>query len=94
MPVLALVRRARPGGGTSLRIEPDSTRNPGALPIRGALIQTRVGGHFRQDGKAVQRFAIRKTVELFEDAKKGGAPDYFIGHQGKWSNARNHLRER
>ncbi len=48
---------------------------------RGGLIQTRVGGHFQQDGKAVQRFAIRKTVELFEDAKKSGEPDYFIGHQ-------------
>ena len=42
------------------------------------------GGHFRQDGSAVQAFAIRKTVETFTELSAGLAPEsqpIFIGHQ-------------
>lgn len=44
------------------------------------------GGHFDQDGHAVQMFAIRKTTELFERMRDIGnipenARQIFIGHQ-------------
>jgi len=44
------------------------------------------GGHFDQDGHAVQMFAIRKTSELFDRMRGSGnlargAKQVFIGHQ-------------
>jgi 3-oxoacyl-[acyl-carrier-protein] synthase III len=44
------------------------------------------GGHFAQDGHAVQMFAIRKTVELFQQLQtcqeaSPGAKQYFVAHQ-------------
>lgn len=44
------------------------------------------GGHFDQDGHAVQMFAIRKTAELFERMRQdsdllGTVRQVFIGHQ-------------
>lgn len=42
------------------------------------------GGHFRQDGSAVQAFAIRKTLETFNELSAGLGPQsqpIFIGHQ-------------
>ena len=46
----------------------------------------RAGGYFAQDGKAVQGFAIRRTVREFKALRKHWGDDapnrpYFIGHQ-------------
>ncbi len=46
----------------------------------------RAGGYFAQDGKAVQAFAIRRTVKEFKSLRKHWGADgpkspYFIGHQ-------------
>jgi len=44
-------------------------------------------GHFRQSGRAVQAFAIRRTTELFEGLRAAHAADgaertlHFVGHQ-------------
>jgi 3-oxoacyl-[acyl-carrier-protein] synthase III len=40
-------------------------------------------GYFRQDGLAVQSFAIRKTLSLIEELLPDRAPDgnHFVGHQ-------------
>ncbi len=37
-------------------------------------------GHFRQQGAEVQKFAVRRTCELYEALSGGGQPA-FIGHQ-------------
>jgi len=43
------------------------------------------GGHFCQQGRAVQGFAIRRTVEVLEDLRSRSSQDperfHFIGHQ-------------
>jgi 3-oxoacyl-[acyl-carrier-protein] synthase-3 len=42
------------------------------------------GGHFRQDGQAVQSFAIRKTISTYSELAAGLPPENqpaFIGHQ-------------
>lgn len=49
-------------------------------------ITIRAGGHFAQEGHRVQMFAIRKTVELVEQAHSAGnghsaSSGFFIGHQ-------------
>ena len=42
-------------------------------------------GHFRQDGRVVQMFAIRKTAQLLEQLRRGHAEEgrrfHFVGHQ-------------
>ncbi|TMA70867.1 MAG: ketoacyl-ACP synthase III, partial [Deltaproteobacteria bacterium] len=42
-------------------------------------------GHFRQDGRVVQMFAIRKTAQLLEQLQGAHAHDgrrfHFVGHQ-------------
>jgi len=41
-------------------------------------------GHFQQDGRAVQSFAIRQSVQCFKDLKQktdANVDMYFIGHQ-------------
>jgi 3-oxoacyl-[acyl-carrier-protein] synthase-3 len=46
------------------------------------LIRTPTGGHFRQNGNAVQQFAVRRTAELFQGVTASSAANgYFIGHQ-------------
>lgn len=48
-------------------------------------VQTPFGGHFQQQGRLVQKFAIKKTVALIEEirdkAKIDSGDHYFIGHQ-------------
>jgi 3-oxoacyl-[acyl-carrier-protein] synthase-3 len=42
------------------------------------------GGHFRQEGQAVQSFAIRKTLSTYEELAEGLSGEErpaFIGHQ-------------
>lgn len=44
------------------------------------------GGHFAQDGRKVQMFAIRKTAESvdgsrFTNSEQNGPKEFFIGHQ-------------
>jgi 3-oxoacyl-[acyl-carrier-protein] synthase-3 len=57
----------------------------GADPAGAELIRTPAGGHFRQDGRAVQTFAVRKTAELFQGSERTitdrPSPNYFVGHQ-------------
>lgn len=54
-------------------------------PAGSHLIGATPRGHFRQDGHAVQTFAVRRTAELFQAGRNGGdggsMPTYFIGHQ-------------
>lgn len=48
-------------------------------------VMTAAGKHFKQDGQAVQKFAIKKTLGLIEHIRKEASLDpashYFIGHQ-------------
>jgi 3-oxoacyl-[acyl-carrier-protein] synthase-3 len=48
-------------------------------------VAARRGGFFRQDGRAVQMFAIKKTLEqlqrLQREHEEPGRPFHFIGHQ-------------
>jgi 3-oxoacyl-[acyl-carrier-protein] synthase-3 len=48
-------------------------------------VQTPTGGHFYQEGPAVQKFAIKKTIETFRTLQENMGADlsqhYFIGHQ-------------
>jgi 3-oxoacyl-[acyl-carrier-protein] synthase-3 len=54
----------------------------GTDPSGADLIRTPTGGHFRQNGHAVQQFAVRRTAALFQDALSGPeAHGYFVGHQ-------------
>ncbi len=52
---------------------------------RWSKVQTPTGEHFTQDGGAVQKFAIRKTVDTFktleEKLNKPLNEHYFISHQ-------------
>lgn len=54
-------------------------------PANWDKVMTPAGKHFTQDGKAVQKFAIKKTLSLIEDIQKkcglDTAAHYFIGHQ-------------
>jgi len=54
-------------------------------PAGSHLIGATPRGHFRQDGHAVQTFAVRRTTELFQASKSegngGSMPRYFVGHQ-------------
>jgi 3-oxoacyl-[acyl-carrier-protein] synthase III len=51
---------------------------------RGKVVVKR-SGHFRQDGRTVQMFAIRRSIETVERLRKGyaveGRPFHFVGHQ-------------
>jgi 3-oxoacyl-[acyl-carrier-protein] synthase-3 len=46
-------------------------------------VTIRAGSHFRQDGAAVQAFAVRKTLETIARLRRSspGIRDIFIGHQ-------------
>jgi 3-oxoacyl-[acyl-carrier-protein] synthase-3 len=72
-----------------------STRVPGRARILGTSLESRPSGgekvvvprtgFFAQEGRAVQAFAIRQTVECFERMRaahaREGRPVHFIGHQ-------------
>jgi 3-oxoacyl-[acyl-carrier-protein] synthase-3 len=72
-----------------------STRVPGRAEVLGAALSSSPAGnakvvaprvgHFRQDGRAVQMFAIRRSVEGFERLRsshaEAGRPLHFVGHQ-------------
>jgi 3-oxoacyl-[acyl-carrier-protein] synthase-3 len=57
---------------------------PGSAPAEWSKIKTPNGGHFAQDGHAVQAFAIRTMCSLLSGLRKPDDSDagtYFIGHQ-------------
>ncbi len=73
-----------------------NTPNPGSLelidtiissaPIKYDVVRIPVGGYFTQDGRAVQKFAITRTIETtFSLLERNGLTtsdiNYFIGHQ-------------
>jgi 3-oxoacyl-[acyl-carrier-protein] synthase-3 len=72
-----------------------STRIPGRARIEGSFLESSPAGaerivmpragHFRQDGRTVQMFAIRKTAESFERLRASQAQSdrtlHFVGHQ-------------
>jgi 3-oxoacyl-[acyl-carrier-protein] synthase III len=71
-----------------------SPRAPGRASIEATLLRSDpsgwkhvfipAGGHFQQDGQAVQGFAIRKTLATFSELTAGLSPanaPAFIGHQ-------------
>ena len=72
-----------------------STREPGKAEVLGSsLISSPAGagkvvvprlGHFAQEGRTVQMFAIKKTCEVVNELRgqfeKPGRPFHFVGHQ-------------
>lgn len=72
-----------------------STRHPGRARVLGTRLISDPGGHakvvvprlghFHQEGRTVQTFAIRKTSELLVETREKfeseGRPFHFIGHQ-------------
>ena len=72
-----------------------STRVPGPVEILGNTLSSSPAGadkvvvpragHFRQEGRQVQMFAIRRTVQLLNDLRKRHGqqerPLHFVGHQ-------------
>ncbi len=81
------------GDGTSAAVL--STREPGRAQILGNTLQSSPAGHdkvviprqghFRQEGRTVQTFAIKKTARLYEHLRDSFAGDgrrlHFVGHQ-------------
>ncbi|MDA8126513.1 MAG: ketoacyl-ACP synthase III [Deltaproteobacteria bacterium] len=64
------------------------TTNCGSNPAACEKVTIPFGSHFRQDGHAVQGFAIRRTNESLAELKKelpAGRPFRFIGHQANLS---------
>lgn len=63
--------------------------NPAACNI----ITTLAGGHFYQEGPVVQRFAIKKMVEIIKNLRKNfnilNNQHYFIGHQANLTMLRS-----
>jgi 3-oxoacyl-[acyl-carrier-protein] synthase-3 len=51
----------------------------GTDPSGSAKVCIRNGGHLRQDGPAVQAFAVRRSVALVRDLREGD--ELFVGHQ-------------
>lgn len=72
-----------------------STRIPGAARLLGSSVASSPAGadkvvvpragHFAQDGRAVQMFAVRRTAEVYERLRDEVAEDgralHFVGHQ-------------
>ncbi|MFP6663617.1 MAG: ketoacyl-ACP synthase III [Deltaproteobacteria bacterium] len=77
--VAAVVAPRRPGRARILGPE------LGSRPSGAARIVVPRTGHFRQDGRAVQAFAVRKTRELLgrliESRGDTARPLHFVGHQ-------------
>ncbi len=75
----AVVSRVEPG-----RAEVDLTAF-GSAPSGAELVRIPRAGHFEQRGSAVQRFAIRRTLELLDELTRHGlvrSPTlHFVGHQ-------------
>jgi 3-oxoacyl-[acyl-carrier-protein] synthase-3 len=81
------------GDGTTAAIVSKRVPGPAVItdtefatdPAGSHLIGTAPNGHFRQDGHAVQGFAVRRTTELFQAGRigctGGSIPRYFVGHQ-------------
>jgi len=81
------------GDGTTAAIVSKRVPGPAVItqtqfasdPAGSHLIGSTADGHFRQDGHAVQAFAVRRTTELFQASKTGDTGGsrhrYFIGHQ-------------
>jgi 3-oxoacyl-[acyl-carrier-protein] synthase-3 len=81
------------GDGTTAAIVSKRVPGPAVIsdtgfatdPAGSHLISTTPGGHFRQDGHAVQTFAVRRTTELFQTGREscngGSTSRYFVGHQ-------------
>lgn len=83
------------GDGASAVLVEDSLSGPGleildllvgSDPLRAEVIKIPVGGFFEQNGPAVQRFAVMKTVEITRNLLKAHNLDFsdlgvFIGHQ-------------
>lgn len=81
------------GDGTTAAVF--STRVPSRIQVVGSTIHSSPAGadkvvvphfgHFRQEGRTVQMFAIKKTIRIFRHLEKRfGDPDrafHFIGHQ-------------
>jgi 3-oxoacyl-[acyl-carrier-protein] synthase-3 len=81
------------GDGTAAAVV--STAIPGRARFVASSFASRPGdaervvvprtGHFRQDGRVVQMFAIRKTAEILRDlrsrAREDGRRLHFVGHQ-------------
>ncbi len=81
------------GDGTTAAVV--STRVPSSIEIVGNTLQSSpagsdkvvvpVAGHFRQDGRTVQMFAIKKTIRLLRRLQRTYAdPErrlHFVGHQ-------------
>jgi 3-oxoacyl-[acyl-carrier-protein] synthase-3 len=58
----------------------------GSNPSGCGLISIPTGGHFSQEGNAVQRFAVRRSVDVLDQLQEGCArlqanSRFFIGHQ-------------
>ncbi len=72
-----------------------STRAPGRIEVLGSALDSSPAGsakvaiprvgHFHQEGRAVQMFAIRRSAEGLEQLRAGygqeGRPFHFVGHQ-------------
>ena len=72
-----------------------STRTPGRVELLGSVLNSSPAGnakvviprlgHFRQDGRSVQMFAIRRSVEGVERLREAYAQEgrtfHFVGHQ-------------
>ncbi|MEO1575846.1 MAG: ketoacyl-ACP synthase III [Pseudomonadota bacterium] len=81
------------GDGTSALIV--SSRHPSPLTVTRTTftsdprghdkVQFLRHGHFRQDGRTVQTFAIKRTVSLIRELSAEGEAPYFIGHQANLS---------
>lgn len=75
----AVVSRVEPG-----RVRVDLTAF-GSAPSGAELVRIPRAGHFEQHGSAVQRFAIRRTLELLDELHRHGlsrSPTLrFVGHQ-------------
>jgi 3-oxoacyl-[acyl-carrier-protein] synthase-3 len=81
------------GDGTTAAIVSKRVPGPAVIsetgfatdPAGSHLISATPGGHFRQDGHAVQAFAVRRTTELFQAGRSGcdgeSKSQYFVGHQ-------------
>lgn len=82
------------GDGTTAAVL--STRVPSAVEVLGHEMRSSpagndkvvvpLGGHFRQEGRTVQMFAIKKTIRLLRQLQQayGGDPErrfHFVGHQ-------------
>jgi 3-oxoacyl-[acyl-carrier-protein] synthase-3 len=72
-----VVSRERPAGLSLEVLDTDI----GSKSTDWRLIQIAQGGHFRQQGPAVHKFAIKKMSQIVEQQMRGEPVDWFVGHQ-------------